>query len=113
METINKCYRYTIFRIYGATLKYSFLKISDLDKKNKTEFYMGHKFFGLYRYISNQAIYFPFLRNPIEKAPSHYYCATTNHELQNSGSKKSLCEYLEKDPTLETNNGKASHTAGL
>lgn len=91
----------------------SFLNLSP-EKQNKVKIIFGHIPFGIHEYIQKPVQYFTFLRDPIDRAISHYYHIRKrpNHFYHRMALDMDIGEFIVQSRFREFDNGQVRQLTG-
>jgi len=83
------------------------LKKLSIEEKSKLKLIYGHFAFGIHKYLSAEAKYITFLRNPVDRIISHFYYVKKHNVKEHIKNMEgdTFEEYLEKGLQYELNNG--------
>jgi hypothetical protein len=101
-----------------SDLAASMRRLADLgvEERQRLAVVHGHVAFGVHELLDRPARYLTLLRDPVERAISHYHyvCSRPYHRLhaEVSGRKLDLTQYLESGLSLETDNWQTRSLAG-
>ena len=94
--------------------------ISEINKMNEDELekikiLVGHFYFGLHKNISSPCTYITFLRNPLDRATSHYYhvLRKSNHPLHDEYSSIAFEEFIISQTDIQVDNFQTRRLSGL
>jgi Sulfotransferase family len=92
-----------------------FAKLRESERA-KIRFAYGHLAFGFHELLPRPARYMTLLRDPVERAISHYYfiCRTPRHPFYRevTNRRMSLCDYIDSPISNQLVNGQAWQIAG-
>jgi hypothetical protein len=91
----------------------SFLKLPQ-EKQDKTKIVYGHIPFGLHEYVKRSVLYFTLLRDPVDRAISHYYHIRKlpNHFYHRMAVEMDIGEFILRSRFREFDNGQVRQLTG-